>query len=91
MSEKEKITAGADVDVGTTKDVEDIMRKYDRESNTRIWEGMPALIVRIITVAISVYCICSTLFSVAALEKRLTAFLGLIIVIGYRYDQDVSL
>ena len=83
MSEKEKITAGADVDVGTAKDVEDIMRKYDRESNTRIWEGTPALIVRIITVAISVYCICSTLFSVAALEKRLTAFLGLIIVIGY--------
>ncbi|MDO5444053.1 MAG: TRAP transporter permease [Eubacteriales bacterium] len=83
MSEKEKLTAEADVDVGTAKDVEDIMRKYDRESNTRIWEGTPALIVRIITVAISVYCICSTLFSVAALEKRLTAFLGLIIVIGY--------
>ena len=24
-------------------DVESIMRKYDRESNTRIWEGKPAL------------------------------------------------
>ena len=83
MSNKENKTAAADVEVGTAQDVEDIMRKYDRESNTRLWEGTPALIVRIITVAISVYCICSTLFSVAALEKRLTAFLGLIIVIGY--------
>ena len=64
-------------------DVEDIMRKYDRESNTRIWKGTPAWIVKIIVVAFSVYCIFSTLFSVAALEKRLTSFLGMIIVIGF--------
>ena len=31
----------------------------------------------------SVYCIWSTLFSTAALEVRLTAFLGLIIIMGY--------
>ena len=71
------------VDVGTAEDVERIMRKYDRESNTRIWSGKAAMIVRIITVAFSVFCICSTLFSVAALEKRLTSFLAFIIVIGY--------
>ena len=84
MSENEKkTTAPADVDVGTAKDVEDIMRKYDRESNTRIWEGKPAIVVRVIIIAFSVYCIWSTLFSVAALEKRLTAFLALIIIMGY--------
>lgn len=71
------------VDVGTAEDVEVIMRKYDRESNTRIWEGTPAVIVRVLMVFFSLYCIWSTLFSVAALEKRLTAFLAAIIIMGY--------
>ena len=71
------------VDVGTAEEVEEIMRKYDRESNTRIWEGKPALIVRGLMVVFSLYCIYSTLFSVAALEKRLTAFLAAIILMGY--------
>ena len=72
-----------DVEVGTAEDVEKLMRKYDRESNTRIWEGVPAQIVRLIMVAFSVYCILSTLFSVQALEKRLTMFLALVIIMGY--------
>ena len=69
--------------VGSAKDVEDLMRKYDKESNTRIWEGTPAVIVRAIMVFFSLYCIWSTLFSVAALEKRLTAFLALLVIMGY--------
>ena len=56
------------VDVGTAEDVEKLMRKYDRESNTRIWEGKVAVIVRAVMVIFSLYCIYSTLFSVAALE-----------------------
>ena len=68
---------------GAEQDVKDIMRKYDRESNTRIWEGTPAVIIRCIIVAFSLYCIWSTLFSTAALEKRLTVFLAMIIVMGY--------
>ena len=69
--------------VGSAKDVEDLMRKYDKESNTRIWEGKPALVVRMVMVFFSLYCIWSTLFSVAALEKRLTAFLALLVIMGY--------
>ena len=72
-----------DVDVGTAEDVDKIMRKFDRESNTRIWSGKAAMLIRLITVAFSVFCICSTLFSVAALEKRLTSFLAFIVIIGY--------
>ena len=34
------------VDVGTAEDVEAVMKKYDRESNTRVWEGKPGVIVR---------------------------------------------
>ena len=71
------------VDVGTAEDVEKLMRKYDKESNTRIWEGKPALVVRAIMVAFSLYCMYSTLFSVAALEKRMTGFLALVIIMGF--------
>lgn len=67
----------------TPETAEDIMRKYDRESNTRIWEGTPAVIVRIIMVAFSLYCMYSTIFSTAALEKRLTSFVTFIIIMGY--------
>ncbi len=62
---------------------EDIMRKYDKESATRIWEGVPGAAVKIILAAFSVYCIWSTLFSTADLPIRLTAFLGLIVIMGY--------
>lgn len=71
------------VDVGTAEDVEKLMRKYDRESNTRIWEGVPSVVVRVVMVGFSLFCLYSTLFSVAALEKRLTAFMGLVVIMGY--------
>ena len=80
MSDK---TKNDHIDVGTAEDVEKLMRKYDKESNTRIWEGKPAVIVRAIMVIFSLYCIYSTLFSVAALERRLTAFLALAVIMGY--------
>ena len=35
-----------DVSVGTAADVEAVMRKYDRESNTRIWDGWPKKVIR---------------------------------------------
>ncbi len=64
-------------------DVEAIMKKYDLESNTRVWEGKPKFVVQIITALFSLYCIWSTLFSNAGIEIRLTAFVGCIIIIGY--------
>jgi len=65
------------------QDVDQIMRKYDRESNTRIWEGKAEQVIRFIMVAFSLFCMYSTLFSLDALEKRMTAFMGCIMVIGY--------
>ena len=62
---------------------EDIMRQYDRESATRIWAGIPRRVVRYIMAAFSLYCIWSTLFSTADLPIRLSAFLGLIVIMGY--------
>ena len=62
---------------------EDIMRQFDRESATRIWTGVPQKIVRYVMSVFSLYCIWSTLFSTADLPIRLSAFLGLIIIMGF--------
>ncbi len=63
--------------------VDDVMRKYDRESNTRVWEGVPKVIVSVLMAAFSIYCICMTLFSTALAETKLSLFLGFIILIGF--------
>jgi TRAP transporter 4TM/12TM fusion protein len=59
------------------------MRQFDRESATRIWVGIPQRIVRYVMSVFSLYCIWSTLFSTADLPIRLSAFLGLIIIMGF--------
>ena len=71
------------MDAKTQQQLNDIMRKYDKESATRSWEGTPKTIVRCVMAAFSLYCIWSTLFSRAGIEIRLTAFTGLIIIMGY--------
>ena len=72
-----------DVDVGTMEDVEAVMRKYDKESNTRIWTGKPKIVIDALMALFSIYCIWSTLFCNWDLEIRLTTFLGCIIILGY--------
>ena len=64
-------------------DVDEVMRKYDRESNTRIWEGIPKAIVTAVMVLFSVYCLYMTLFSVEQAETRLARFLAFVIIIGF--------
>ncbi|MBR3333957.1 MAG: TRAP transporter permease [Clostridia bacterium] len=59
------------------------MRKYDRESNTRIWTGIPKIVVGIILALFSLYCIYVTLFANFLEQVRLSSFLGLVIVMGY--------
>ena len=39
------------------EDIETVMRKYDRESNTRIWTGKPKVIITVILAAFSLWCI----------------------------------
>ena len=50
------------------QDVDAVMKKYDRESNTRVWEGVPKQAVRLLSAAFSLYCIWVTLFSTAMPE-----------------------
>lgn len=71
------------VDVGTAADVEAVMKKYDRESNTRIWDGIPYYIVKAFMVIFAAYSILETLFGKGLREARLTRFLAFILIIGY--------
>ena len=65
--------------------VDEVMKKYDRESNTRIWEGTPKLIIRVLMAAFSVFCIISTLYgnSFMLVQQKLTSFVGLGLLIGF--------
>ena len=63
--------------------VDEIMRKYDRESNTRIWEGTPKIVVGAILALFSLYCIYVTLFANFLDQVRLSSFLGLVIIAGF--------
>ena len=80
---KEHPAPAATEDSSVAADVDAVMKKYDRESNVRIWEGWQKIALRILMAAFSIYCIGMTLFSVAGQEVRLSAFLGCIVVIGY--------
>lgn len=72
MSDTKKTAAAAEA-ASLQEDMDAVMRKYDRESATRIWAGKPKIVISVVMALFSVYCIWSTLFSTAALEVRLTA------------------
>ena len=64
-------------------DVEAVIKKYDRESNTRLWSGTPKLVITCILALFSVFCIYVTLFATWLDEIRLTTFMAFIVFIGY--------
>ena len=82
MNETETALTAQDI-ANIEADVDAVMKKYDRESNVRIWEGTPAIIVKMTSALFSLYCIYVTLFSTAMPEVRLNIFLGLILILGY--------
>ena len=77
MARKPQPPANADLSA------DQIMRQYDKESATRVWTGVPARIIHYVMSVFSIYCIWSTLFSTADIPVRASAFLGLIILMGY--------
>ena len=86
MEEKEKQTVDTspvDVDVGTAADVEEVMKKYDRESNTKIWEGLPKQVIRYAMAAFMIFMVYVSMFSSMDGSVRRCWFLGLILVFVY--------
>ena len=64
-------------------DLDEVMKKFDRESNIRIWEGKPKMVVTSILAIFALFCIYVTLFTSWLEEIRLTSFVAFIILIGY--------
>ena len=81
LNDAVKMTSGLDDQMQA--DLDEVMRKYDRESNTRVWEGWQRWVVGILMVAFSLYCIGMTLFFSGLPETRLAAFLAMIVFIGF--------
>ncbi|MCR4908659.1 MAG: TRAP transporter permease [Lachnospiraceae bacterium] len=65
--------------------LEEVMKKYDRESNVRVFKGKPAVIVNAVLIGFSLFCIWVTLFATFLEEIRLTSFMGLIVLLGFLY------
>ncbi|MBR4949198.1 MAG: TRAP transporter fused permease subunit [Clostridia bacterium] len=64
-------------------DLESVMKKFDRESNTRIWEGKPKIAVNCILAAFALFCVYVIFFTTWLDAIRLSSFMGCIMFIGY--------
>ncbi|MBR6729436.1 MAG: TRAP transporter permease, partial [Clostridia bacterium] len=64
-------------------DLDAVMQKFDRESNTRVWEGKAKIVVNCILAVFSLFCIYVTLFASWLEELRLTTFVAFIVLLGY--------
>ena len=64
-------------------DLDAVMKKFDRESNVRIWEGTPRLVVNLLLAMFSLFVIYVTLFTSWLEEIRLTSFMACIVFVGF--------
>ncbi len=71
------------VAIDAPMDVDAVMKKYDRESNVRVWEGKPKIFVNCILAAFSLFCIYVTFFATWLDHIRLASFVGCIVFIGF--------
>ena len=60
--------------------VDEIMKKYDRESNVRPWKGMPDTVIKVLLAAFSMFMIYMNLFTVWDERIRRPLFVGIVIV-----------
>ena len=63
--------------------VDAVMKKYDRESNTRVWEGWQKWVVYAVMVLFSLFVIYVTLFASWLDLIRYPSFMGGVLLIGY--------
>ena len=70
-------------EVAEPMDLDAVMKKYDRESNTRVWEGTPRLVVNLLLAMFSLFVIYVTLWTSWLEEIRLTSFMACIVFVGF--------
>ena len=63
--------------------MDEVMKKYDRESNTRVWEGWQKWVVYAIMAAFSLFVIYVTLFATWMDLITYPSFVGSVLLIGY--------
>ena len=63
--------------------MDEVMKKYDRESNVRVWEGWQKWVVYAVMAAFSLFVIYVTLFAAWLDLIRYPSFLGGVLLIGY--------
>ena len=63
--------------------MDEVMKKYDRESNVRVWEGWQKTVVYSVMAAFSLFVIYVTLFATWLDLIRYPSFLGGVLLIGY--------
>ena len=78
--EKTKVNTAPEVEVGSAEDVDAIMKKYDRESNVRIWEGTPKMVLRVLMAVFGAFLVGMNLFATWDERFRRPLFLGLVII-----------
>ena len=71
------------VPVENNADLDAVMKKFDRESNIRIWTGTPKKVVTLILAGFSLFCIYVTLFANMLEQARMTSFISLVLLMGY--------
>ena len=72
-----------EADIGTAADVDEIMKKYDRESNVRIWEGVPKQIVRLVLAAFMVFMVYMNLWATWSGQIRRCLFVGMVVLFTF--------
>ncbi len=73
----------SDIEFVSQEEVEQIMKKYDRESNTRIWEGKIGMVVRYALAWFSLFMIWMNLFANWDERFRRSLFVGMLILFTF--------
>ena len=72
-----------DASTGTAEDVDAIMKKFDRESNVRFYEGVPKKIVRYALAGFSLLMVYMNLFANWDERVRRSLFVGIVILLVF--------
>ena len=63
--------------------IQEIMSEFDRESNTKQFSGTPALVIKILLIAFTIYVFATTLFITLPEQVRRSSFIGAILLLTF--------
>lgn len=80
MNAKTQSLSQNDQSLDSQAAVDEIMKKYDRESNVRPWKGMPDTVIKVLLAVFSLFMIYMNLFTVWDERIRRPLFVGIVIL-----------